>query len=121
MWLTSTAAKSPTPQGWSRPLPDTATLTWPGQVGRVLAGARRYRQLTGLPGPASNAVIVCVPLDSCDHIEVVWDLDHSCDYKPRQRHRVRWAKHPNADTVLTTNQRSLIGELRYGRIPAVSG
>ncbi|CMS09706.1 ferrochelatase [Mycobacterium tuberculosis] len=54
-----TAAKSPTPQGWSRPLPDTATLTWPGSRDRARRRCPGWSQTlpTSSPvwlGPAST-------------------------------------------------------------------
>ncbi len=114
---TSTAAVAYA-TGWSRPLPDIATLTWPGSRDRARRrcsrlGFRRYRP-AHRPGWGRHQRGDQNPLDSSPTISRWRISTTSCDYKPRQSVRPP----PHADPRLPGLKP---GRTRYGRIPQVRG
>jgi ferrochelatase len=76
------------------------------------------QHLTALADGGTRAVIVCPIGFVCDHIEVLWDLDHELRSQA-QAVGIAFARAatPNADRRLARLARQLIDELRYDREP----
>ena len=117
---TCTAAKSLTPQGWSRRPPGYTDydLVWqsrsgPPQVPWLEPDVADH--LTTLAATGTNAVIVCPIGFVADHIEVVWDLDHELRSQAEAAGMAfARAATPNADRRFARLAAGLIDELRYG-------